>query len=310
MPELMQHDGGYWQFPVEPLWPMHIFTRFSGESRHDALPNESSLFDPLAEDTPAAGAASLINALWNTSATQRAAMTVNVMWNGDVASRRLNFWREHLEPLGLGNYSIVEVPHGNQESYNGLLGQVLQIQDEPQATVMLLEEDYIFHPSTFSRLAELWNLYNPCTAVPHHDPEFFVHRKPSSWQPNHEESVVLHTPGMYWRNVSWTPGAIMMRLDVFHYLQSRDILPDPAHDAEHSILWAREMGLWAPMPALATHMHLDTLREPIDPMLTHFATMSDDFDFVGYAANLTQKAIDEGWYDEEERTPTVALSSK
>lgn len=239
-----------------PAEPMHIILRFSGRSRHDQ-PNQH---------TPRQGAASFVLGLQQIQPSQRPVTAVSVLLNGPAAgSASIARWfEEQLRGIPLRRSEVRTIRHGNAESFTDLLDLVMKL---PSRTIVYcVEEDYLYHPEVFARTASFFHDWNPCAITPSNfasyysgtDPwtRFFYHR-----------NIVLPSPShrSWWRTVDSTTVTFAARVHVLKdlvRLGGNAALPGPYGDGyrgdrDPSLFIGAWLGIFAPLPGLASHRHLD-----------------------------------------------------
>jgi len=260
--------NGAFVFDKEPLEPVYLFYRFTGHSRHDKL----------AEHTPALGAVSLLNALQATSKILRKSMHVYVLLNGEDRESYVDWFRGKLRELELESFDVRDVPEGNDKSYSEMISSAQKVKDVDRAMLLFLEEDYLVHPDMLIKLVDFWTAYDPCALVPYDYPDRYTRTDNQGY---HAEAI-LHAPGLHWRTVESATVTFAMRLDVFRALESKQLIPAPWDDRGPSRQVNRLVGLWAPMPSLASHIHHDC---------TGPCTLTDpNFDYPAYEKLLLEKA--------------------
>lgn len=277
---------------------LHILLRFSGRSRHDP---------PDALPTPAAGAVSLLRSIAALPADTRRRTRMTVLLNGGAAQRRVRQWFVRaLAPLELRAADVEAVASGNKPSFEAQLRALAAAhrgalhgtaRDDP--LVFFVEEDYLFASSAIGAMVQFFEAYDPCMATPYDPPEQYFPASGANrikFGSEYSHNVVLMGPsGRPWRSSTVTAVTYAARLSFLVHLTTRwtpppwprgvaappkagnrssfvraawRALPNPVNDFAISRAISREFGVWAPLPGLATHVHLDLapdVRSPAFP---------------------------------------------
>lgn len=249
---------------TQPLEAAHIFYRFHGKSRHDGGN----------QHTPVLGAISFLGSLQRLSAVQRGSVNVYVFVDSGISSDVRKFWAETLNGLGLETFQILHTESGNVNSYQTVLATARKVKDTTRAMMFFLEEDYLCHPDMMLKLFDFWSVYNPCFAVPYDYPDRYTRTDNNGY--GHE--TILKTPFRHWRTVESTTATYLTRLDVFHILDKQSLLPNPNLGSSRGV--SRQIrdliGVWGPMPSLASHRHRDnTIQTDSDFDYEKFEEMLD-----------------------------------
>eukprot|EP00614_Pseudopedinella_elastica_P028349 CAMPEP_0172635464 /NCGR_PEP_ID=MMETSP1068-20121228/199491_1 /TAXON_ID=35684 /ORGANISM="Pseudopedinella elastica, Strain CCMP716" /LENGTH=494 /DNA_ID=CAMNT_0013447693 /DNA_START=85 /DNA_END=1569 /DNA_ORIENTATION=- len=260
---LKRGKDGVLAFEREPVESIHVFYRFSGSSRHDlADAGAGTAGHSRISRTPSLGAVSVASALLASNQALRASLSWHVFLNGAAAEdRAYGKWFTAMgRDLELRNLTVTPVSPGNYESFREMAKTVAARTAGGREMVILLEEDYWVHPTVFTALTELWAAYSPCMAVPYDYIDRYTSDGGERWAGGRE--ALLVTPGQHWRTVTTSTVTYAVRGDVFRALEALDTLPEPWSDYPHSIRASALVGIWAPVPGLAAHVH------PSNPFMT------------------------------------------
>lgn len=258
------------QLKQEPLEPVHIFYRFTGTSRHDTGD----------QHTPLLGAISFLGSLERLSEAQRGSVNLYVFLDPSIQSDGNNWWIKVTEDLGLESVQVLKSQRGNIESYDTMLQQARKIQDSGRAILFFLEEDYLCHPDMMQGLLEFWSVYNPCFVAPYDYPDRYARKDNKGYG----QEAILKTPMRHWRTVESVTVTFVTRLDIFQTLDERQLLPHPMNDRGRAREIRKFVGIWAPMPSLASHRHNDGGIQ-----------VDADFDYVNFEKMLDNIAQQVGY---------------
>ena len=272
--------------------PVHVFYRFTGQSRHDwtqpPCPPEGECHVPAEQSTPRLGISSFVQAL-QSMAPQTAALTnVTIMLNGAARASQVhaNWLRDvRLRILPhLGSFQVEAGPDGNQQSWEALVHYAMSTIKNGRTVIVQVEEDFWLRPELLSRVVQVFQVHDPCIAsLSANAPMWWQQGRGSVSLPVGQlddadlgrRAGVDARPGkarhaaplgtMHWSGCSSTTVSYAMRLDVLRdvvRLWGERRLIQPKDDCINSLwLCALGMAVFSPSVDLATHVHRSATRK-------------------------------------------------
>jgi hypothetical protein len=166
---------------------------------------------------------------------------------------------------------VTEVPDGNRPSFEAMSAMHESVRDAPDALLLNIEEDYYFSPRMIPALVAFFHAYEPCAACVVDYPDRYTKTDNQRWG----QEAIVRTAERHWRTVETSPITKVYRLDVFHALHARGHITTN-EGGYINARWVGErehlyttvgipVGLWAPMPGLASHIHNDHTGPLEDP---------------------------------------------